>query len=221
MGDPEAPSIETRKALFTLATEGIEFPTLIPRWWQVHRQFNVTCDMILGLLYVKGGYLQTDLITAVGAAEALHEGLDFGPPMPKSEFTALKKSLLKQVDDKHKTWLREKLGHNTRTLRTKLLDLAKTPDPEVVARVLPNLDAWADATKRERDPVAHGGKNISSDAKLLSAIVKTTTAVVLLNLLHQLCIPKERLMFAVYDNPTLASAAKLAKEQWPADDGTD
>jgi hypothetical protein len=136
VGDPEAPSIEIRKALFTLGTEGIEFQTLVPRWWEVHRQFNVTCDMILGLRYVRGGYLQTDLITAVGAAEAVHEGLDFGPPMPKGEFTALKKSLLEQVPEKHKTWLREKLGHNTRTLRTKLLDLARTLDPEVMAAVL-------------------------------------------------------------------------------------
>jgi hypothetical protein len=221
VGKPDAPSIETRKALFTLGTEGVEFETLVPRWWEVHSQFNVTCDMILGLQYVRGGYLQTDLITAVGAAEALHEGLDFGPPMPKSEFKALKTALLEQVPEKHKTWLREKLGHNTRTLRTKLLDLAKTPDPEVMAVVLPNLDAWADATKKERDPVAHGGKNMSSDVKLLSAIVKTTTAVVLLNILHQLHIPKERLMFAAYDNPTLASAAKLAKEQWPTDDGAE
>ena len=175
--------------------------------------------MILGLRYVGGGYIQTDLITAVGAAEALHEGLDFGLPMPNSEFKALKTQLLDQVHEKHKTWLREKLGHNTRTLRTKLLDLARTPDPEVMAVILPNPDAWADATKKERDPVAHGGKNMSSDVKLLNTIVKTTTAVVLLNILHQLRIPKDRLIFAVYDNPTLASTTKLAKEQWLADDG--
>ncbi len=73
--------------------------------------------------------------------------------------------------------------------------------------------------QEERDPVAHGGKNMSSDVKLLNTIVKTTTAVVLLNILHQLRIPKDRLIFAVYDDPTLASAAKLAKEQWSADDG--
>jgi hypothetical protein len=45
--------------------------------------------------------------------------------------------------------------------------------------------------QEERDPVAHGGKNMSSDVKLLNTIVKTTTAVVLLNILHQLRIPKD------------------------------
>ncbi|WP_343577859.1 hypothetical protein, partial [Mycobacterium sp.] len=94
IGDPEAPSVETRKALFTLATKGIDFQSLIPRWWEVRSKFNVAFDMILGLLYVQSGYLQTDLITAVGAAEALHEGLGFDPPMTNPEFKALKKSLL-------------------------------------------------------------------------------------------------------------------------------
>lgn len=219
VGDPGAPSVERRKAFFTLGTEGIDFHTLIPHWLEVHDQFNITCDMILGFHYVQGGYLQNQLITAVAAAEALHEGLDFDPPMTNREFKALKKALLEVVaDDDRKKWLREKLGHNTRTLRTKLLDLAGTPDPEVMQRLLPNPDAWADATKKERDPVAHGGKKMSRDVKLLDAITKMTTAVVLLNLLHQLGIPKDRLLFAVYDNPTLASAAKRAHEQWVATD---
>lgn len=215
VGDPTASSPERRIALFTLATEGIEFGTFIPLWFQVYNQFKVTFEMILGLHYVNGGYLQTDLITAVGAAEALHEGLGFDPPMPKTEFKTLKKTLLEHVPENHKQWLSDKLGHNTRTLHTKLLKLAETPDAEVMSRLLPNPEAWAKATKKERNPVAHGGKNMSSDVKLLSAIVKMTTAVVYLNLLHQLGIQKERLMFAVYDNPTLASAARLAQAQWP------
>jgi len=216
VGDPEAPSVEPRKAFFTLGRDDIEFHSLVPRWWKVHSQFNVACDMILGLRYVKGGYLQTDLITAVGAAEAMHEGLGFDPPMPEKEFTALRKSLLEHVPERHKTWFREKLGHNTRTLRTKLLDLADAIDSELVTSILPNREAWAAATKKERDPVAHGGKDMSSDAWLLNAIVTTTTAVVLLNLLQQLGVPKERLRFSVHDNPTLATAARLAQKQWPA-----
>ena len=35
---------------------------------------------------------------------------------------------------------------------------------------------------------------------------------VLLKLLHRLGIPKDRLLFAVYENPTLASAAKRAHD---------
>ena len=94
----------------------------------------------------------------------------------------IRKTLLECVPEDRKQWLREKLGHNTRTLRTKLLDLASTPDPEVMAELLPNPEAWAQATKKERDPVAHGGEEMSSDVELLNAITTVTTAVVLLNL---------------------------------------
>jgi hypothetical protein len=215
VGDPGAESVPTRKALFTLGTQGVEFDTLIPRWLEVNTRFRVACDMILGLRYVKGDYLQTDLITAVGAAEALHDGLGFDPPMPKSEFEALKKRLLECVPEERKQWLREKLGHNTRTLRTKLLDLASTPDPEVMAELLPNPEAWAQATKKERDPVAHGGEEMSRDVELLNAITTVTTAVVLVNLLHQLNIPIDRMRFALVDNPTLASATRFARQHWP------
>ena len=55
---------------------------------------------------------------------------NFGPPMPNGEFKALKTHLLEQVHEKHKTWLREKLCHNSRTLRTKLLGLQILPDPK-------------------------------------------------------------------------------------------
>jgi hypothetical protein len=221
VGDPGSPAVETREAFFTLATEGVDFHTLIPRWVSVNNRFRTACDMILGLRYVKRGYLQTQLITAVAAAEAMHAAMEFDPPMPNSEFKALKKSLLKAVEDDRKQWLREKLGSNKHSLVRQLTDLAAVPDSEVMRRLVRNVDAWARATKDERNPVAHGG-NMSADVQLLSAITKVTEAVVLVNLLHQLGIPKERLIFAVVDNPTLWLAAELARKQWPpvsAEDG--
>lgn len=215
VGDPGAPSVPTGEALFTLRTYGVEFDTLIPRWLEVNARFRVACDMILGLRYVRGGYLHTELITAVGAAEALHQGLGFGPPVPNTEFKGLKKTLIESVPENRKQWLREKLRRNTRTLRTKLHHLAAAPDPEVMADLRLNPEAWARATKKERDPVAHGGKEMSSDVELLNAITTVTTAVVLVNLLHQLGIPKDGMTVALVDNPTLASAARLARKHWP------
>jgi hypothetical protein len=130
VGDPGAPSAATKEAFFTLATEGVDFHTLIPQWMSVNNRFRVTCDMILGLRYVKGGYLQTQLITAVAAAEAMHTAMGFAPPMPNAEFNTLKKSLLDQVPDDRRQWLREKLGSNKHTLRRQLTDLAAIPDSE-------------------------------------------------------------------------------------------
>jgi ApeA N-terminal domain 1/Apea-like HEPN len=184
VGDPEAPSVETREAFFTLATEGVDFDTLIPRWVSVNNRFRTTCDMILGLRYVKRGYLQTQLIAAVAAAEAMHAAMEFDPPMPNSEFKALKKMLLEAVPADRRQWLREKLASNKQPLVTQLTDLAAIPDQEVMRRLVRNVDAWAKATKDERNPVAHGG-DMSADVQLLSAITKVTEAVVLVNLLHQ------------------------------------
>ena len=107
---PEEPAVEVREAFFTLATKGIDFETVIPRWVEVNNRFRAAFDMILGLRYVKRGYLQTQLITAVAAAESVHAALKFGPPIPNSEFNALKKSLLNVVPDERRQWLREKLG---------------------------------------------------------------------------------------------------------------
>jgi len=39
---------------------------------------------------------------------------------------------------------------------------------------------------------------------------------VIIHLLHQLRIPKERLIFATVDNSTLSQAAQLARKQWPS-----
>ena len=48
------------------------------------------------------------------------------------------------------------------------------------------------------------------------AVVKVTTAVVIVNLLHQLEIPKECMLRGLNDlNDTLSSAARLSAKYWP------
>jgi hypothetical protein len=37
-GDPDAPGVRGGDALFTLGTEGIDFATVVPRWFGVRRQ---------------------------------------------------------------------------------------------------------------------------------------------------------------------------------------
>ena len=74
------------EALFTLGVDGVSFETVVPLWLSVRAKFRVTLDMILGLRYVNAGYVQTELITAVAAAEAMHDALDREPPIPNSEF---------------------------------------------------------------------------------------------------------------------------------------
>jgi hypothetical protein len=148
------------------------------------------------------------------------DNLGLDPPIPEEEFLDRRKRLMTALEKEEREWLNQKLGDNKPTLKQRLLDLVAIPDAEVMSDILPNPDAWAKATRDERNPVAHGG-NMTRDVPLLAAIITTTTAVVLLNLLHQLGIPTGRLKQAIDYDPTLMSAKYLAHKQWPAPSQTD
>ena len=64
-----------------------------------------------------------------------------------------------------------------------------------------------------RDGIAHRGRTKSDE---MYAVVTVTTAVVIVNLLHQLEIPKESMLRRLNDlNDTLSSAARLSAKYWP------
>ena len=199
VGDPDASGVRGGDALFTLGVDGVSFDTVVPLWLATRDKFRITLDMILGLTYVEAGYIQTQLITAVAAAEAMHEALDRDLPVPNTEFRKLKHDLLQHVPEERRQWLREKLGRNSHTLLQRLIDLASIPDTDVM-RQLPNPTAWAQATKQVRNLVAHGGDS-RADVLLQYAITQVTRAVVIINLLHQLRIPAERLEYLITETP--------------------
>lgn len=82
-------------------------------------------------------------------------------------------------------------------------------------QLLPNPEGWADAAKKSRNLVAHGGES-STDVRLMYAITEVTIAVVIVNLLHQLGVPTSRLMYALTTSGRLTRPACLAREHWPA-----
>ncbi|UXA17018.1 HEPN domain-containing protein [Mycobacterium sp. SMC-4] len=216
LGERDVDGAENRKALFTLGSEGVDFARIVSEWLRIHVDFRTTCDMLFGMKYVKGGYLQTELITAVAAAESLHAALKLDPPIPDEEFVQRRKRLMDCTPKDQREWLHRKLGTNEHVLRQRLMDLANIPYPEIMAEILPDPGAWAKAAKDERNAVAHGGQDMTRDVPLLSAIVTTTNAVVILNLLQQLGIPAERVKVALNQNRTLKSAKYLARKHWPA-----
>ena len=85
-----------------------------------------------------------------------------------------------------------------------------------MSHLLPNPEAWAEATKKARNLVAHGGES-DADVLLQYAITQVTRAVVIVNLLHHLDIPADRLEYALMENQTLSEAVDLAHKNWPAD----
>ncbi|HUE59662.1 MAG TPA: HEPN domain-containing protein [Acidimicrobiales bacterium] len=93
--------------------------------------------------------------------------------------------------------------------------MATLPDEQVIKQLLPDPEGWADAAKKSRNLVAHGGES-STDLHLMYAITEVTIAVVIVALLHQLRIPTDRVIYALTTTGRLTRAARLANEHWPA-----
>jgi hypothetical protein len=92
---PAEDAVVAHEALFTLNDRG--FNILLPRWVYVKKRFTMACHMVLGLRYIHRGYLETQLMTAVGAAEVFHRKLSKDPPMPEKEFADMKARILEHV----------------------------------------------------------------------------------------------------------------------------
>lgn len=210
--DPDKKGPDSRNFILTL--DDLPFETLLPRWIKVKDQFASAQSMILGLSYITGGYLQTRVVTAVGAAESFHRALDVDPPMPQAEFKELRKSLLAAVPHERKQWLADRLMRNEPSLRDRLVDLAMRPG-EFMDRLVPNAEKWARDATLARNGLAHDGRSDSHSLEELHAVVEVTRAVVILNLLSQLEVPPERLAKGLREHPVLSSAARLGQEYFP------
>jgi hypothetical protein len=207
---PNGKAVEKRDFVLTLNDR--DFEELMPRWLAIRQKFAAARSMILGLQYVEGGYLENRVVTAVSAAEAMHRALDPEPPIPLSEFKALRKSLLAHVDPARKAWLADRLTDhsNVPTLKERLLDLAErvgAPGSALAA----DPDQWAKAAKDSRNTIAHVGSS-SHELEKLHAVVEVTSGIVILNLLHELGVQEDRLLLAVRQNRRLSRSADLARE---------
>ena len=201
---------------FVLTLDDLPFDELIPRWMDVKDKFAAARSMILGLSYITDGYLQTRVITAVGAAEAFHRALNVGAPMTKSEFEQVRKDTLGAVEPERKKWLAEQIARNEPSLRNRLLDLARRPGI-FMALLVPDAEKWAKEAMRARNGLSHEGRSEGHSLDDLNALVEVTRAVVILNLLAQLGVPAERLALGLQEHPVLSYAMRLGKERYATD----
>lgn len=208
-GDPEA-KVPLHGGLFTC--EDLPFETVVPRWLEIRDRFAATCNLILGLRYVPGGYLETQLTQAVTAAEAMHQALELDPPIPEEEFRALRAILLRVVPKGSRPWLSDRLTRNDPTLKARLRDLAARPDTEAMATLLPDPQQWAKMTTKARNDLAHTGQSPQFTVHELLAVARVTTAVVLLNLLHEVGLSGAQQQAILRDNRDLSTAASRSRK---------
>jgi len=156
----------------------------------------------------------------VGAAEVLHRGLGIDErPMPADEFKPMREAMLTHVPEDHRERFKGAI-RNDPTLRDRLYALAARPDGEAVGLLMPDVDRWARRTTQARNDLADKGRTPHNSIEELIAVVEVTTAVVILNVLHELGLPPERQREIVQEHPQLRATARSARE-WLVVPGTD
>ena len=210
VGKPDEKASDPGSVLFTC--EMLPFEELMPRWREVRGKLQAAINMILGLRYAPARFIENNLLMAVGAAEALHRGLGIEEkPIAEAEFKKIRNAMLGQVPEEYRGRFKEAI-RNSPTLRDRLLALAARPDQEAIGQLVPDVDHWAKRTTRARNDLAHEGKTPSHSIDELIAIVDTTSAVVILNVLHELGLPAERQREIVQDHPRFRMICRKARE---------
>lgn len=210
LGKHDAKAVDHNGVLFTC--DSLPFEEVVPRWCEAHGRLQAATNMILGLRYAPARFVENNLLTAVGAAEVLHRGLRIeAKPFSNAEFKAMRDAMLTQVPEEHRDRFKGAI-RNDPTLRDRLRALAARPDEEAIALLMPDLDHWAKRTTRARNDLAHEGRTPNHSFEELIAIVEVTTAVVILNVLHELGLPAERQREIVQRHPQLKTTARMAHE---------
>ena len=210
VGNRDEKSVDPDSVLFTC--QMLPFEEVMPRWCGVRGRLQAAINMILGLRYAPARFVENNLLMAVGAAEALHRGLDIEEkPVPEAEFKKIRNAMLGQVPEEYRGRFKQAI-RNSPTLRDRLLALAGRPDQEAIRQLVPDVGHWAKRTTRARNDLAHEGKTPNHSIDELIAIVRVTSTVVVLNVLHELGLPVERQRQIVRDHPQLRMICKKARE---------
>ena len=78
--------------------------------------------------------------------------------------------------------------------------------------LLPDPERWTRMTVAARNNLTHTGRSSAHDLQELYAVARVTTAVVLLNLLHELGLRGERQRAILTENSEFSTACRLARE---------
>ncbi|WP_061211769.1 HEPN domain-containing protein [Dermabacter hominis] len=211
VGERDAKAIEHRRVFFTC--RDIPFEEIVPRWCAVRDRLRASMDLILALRYAPAQYVESRLLMAVGAAEALHRALGIEKrPMPNAEFKKMREAMLELAPEDQRERLKSAI-RNDLTLRDRLGALVNRPDQEAVSVLVPDVERWASRTVKARNDLAHEGRTPRHELEELVAVVEVTTGVVILNLLHEIGMPADRQRAIVREHPQLRMIASWARTE--------
>lgn len=208
LGKHDAKAVDHHRVFFTC--DSLPFEKVMPRWCEAHSRLQAATNMILGLRYAPASFVENNLLTAVGAAEVLHRNLRIDEkPFHKEEFSAMREAMLAHVPQEHRDRFKGAI-RNDPTLRDRLHALAARPDQEAMSLLVPDIAHWARRTTRARNDLAHEGRTLNHSIEELAAVVEVTAAVVILNVLNELGLSKERQREIVREHPQLRATSRAA-----------
>ncbi|MFP3397659.1 hypothetical protein SB749_15115 [Brevibacterium sp. SIMBA_078] len=211
VGERDAKAIDHHRVFFTC--DDIPFEEIILRWFEVRDRLHAATDLILALRYAPAQYLESRLLMAAGAAEALHRALGIEErPMPTAEFKKMRAAMLALAPEDQRERLKSAIRNDV-NLRERLNALAERPDQQAVSELVPDLDRWSRRTVKARNDLAHEGRTPDHSMEELVAVVEATTGIVILNLLHEIGLPADRQQKIVREHPRLRSIAEWAKAE--------
>jgi hypothetical protein len=180
------------KMLFTL--QHLSFSEVLPTWLAVNERLAPVPVMLFGLRYIGGSYVENRLITAVAAAEALHRRLlPHETYVEETEYEELRAAALQSVPENHRDWLDNRIW-NEPTLKQRLMALVERLGTELVGPFMPKPNRWAKAARDARNSLVHrfpeppppGGEG-------MFVLAEMTSAVITLNLLREIGVPRSQL----------------------------
>jgi hypothetical protein len=172
--------------------------------------------MIFGLRYIRPGYTENALITAVAASEAFHRRL-----LPERTYVSeqecyeLEQTLLRAVPDAHQEWLSSRL-YNEPSLKQRLMQLVEQVGADLVEPFMPAPNRWARAATDPRNALVHRFPYPAPPPpEGMYILAQMTTAVVLLNLLQETGVPRSRLEVAVRSHEPFRWITERGPEWFP------
>lgn len=217
VGERDAKVIEYHKVFFTC--DDIPFEEIVPRWCEVRDRLHAATDLILALRYAPAQYVESRLLMAAGAAEALHRALGIEErPMPGAEFKKMRAAMLELTPEDQRERLKGAIRNDV-TLSDRLRALAARPDQQAVSELVPDLDRWARRTVKARNDLAHEGNTPNHSIEELVAVIEATTGVVILNLLHEIGLSADRQKAIVREHPQLRTITRWAKAELMTPEG--
>lgn len=203
---------EISHAKFLLTCSDIPFQELIPTWFELIESVRAGVGSLLGVINSPGSFVESNLSSIAGAAEALHRKLGSQTTrISNPEYKALRASIRKAISAENADWVLEGL-HNAPSLRDRLLSLAQLPDSSAVGSFLPDTALWAVRTTKARNELAHEGETKNHSLDELDAIVDLTKALLILVLLSKLGLPHDAQRAAVDSHPVFERARRSAGE---------